>query len=389
MGAAFGIRKPTANEKQYMEDLYNNGATKKQNAYKGVRLNRFDYVLTGRNFQQAFPRSTQVKKDSASPTKVYKTTIGKNKFYVKSFDLPHHKIVPGGEDQIGALLYEKEVYRYIRHKAAEDKEVRKHFIQMPLSVADRRNNRGYIFTQDTGGVPLYLLMSSKDKNPLEKYFQDTDHAVTARYVANIFTQLLYVISLMEKIGLVHNDLHFGNILVVRDDVSDKEYTIYGQEFRVRDHPYSLVVYDFDMGSIVSGFQNPFRQKTCREYGRCKDFQSTDKYVWLVHLLVSPDKWKFANDAQTDLLRKLVNTFKRNLVSTKTPQQEAVKTIQDKYALYKQNIATNNRGQKKQKYPFPIFHASCVYEWGANDCSVRLKPLSGRVLAQAWNRAVQH
>jgi hypothetical protein len=388
---------PTAGEQQFLETINNNGRQIKVNKkFVGVDLDRFDLELTDKHFQQAFPKSEQIRKNSASPTKVYKTTIVGRPYYVKSFELPTRRrpLRFNGEDPTGALLYEKEVYAYLRSKAVRDKEIRKHFIQMLLSAVDRSANRGYIFTQDTGGVPLYLLAESKDS--LKKYFKDTDHGITADFVANIFTQLLHVISLMEKIGLVHNDLHFGNVLVVKDDVPTKTYTIYGQSFVVRNHPYSLVVYDFDMGSILTApeNENPFREGICREYGRCKDFQSTDKYVWLVHLLSSPEMWLFKNLSEKSKYNKIVSVFKEKfkgktsgifgwLFAKKTPQQAAIKAIQSKIDLYKK------KGDSvSDPYPPPIFHASCKFDTYVDECTTLFKPIDGAVLAEAWRGATR-
>lgn len=405
--AKIQVQEPTLKQQQYIEDIYKDADMKEKivrldKRFDGVHLDRFDLELKGKRFQQAFPGSNKITKDSASPTVVYKTKIGDKEFYVKSFELPSS--VPTQEksskdNDKGALLYEKEVYGYIRYKAIRDPEVRKHFIQMLFSAVDRKNKLGHIFTQDTGGVPLYLLMSGKA--PLEKYFQDNKHAITARFVSNIFTQLLHVVSLMERIGVVHNDMHFGNVLVVKDNVPNKDYTIYGQEFRVRDHPYSLVVYDFDMASIVAGVQNPFRQGTCREYGRCKGFQSTDKYVWLVHLLGSPDMWVFTDDLEKDNYRDIVATFKQNLMTEpsggfweslfglkRTPQKRAIKQIQNKYNLYMRYVYVDKEGTTRSRYAPPIFHASCEYSMLRDSCERSYSPLNGNVLAQAWHTAVR-
>jgi len=383
-------RSPTSKQQEFFEMIYNNGQIYKidKNMKNGVELDRFDVVLTN-DFQKKFKVASQQKKNSASPTRIYKVVIANKPYYVKSFYIPTEKQRrPDQEDPESSLLYEKEVYRYIRSKAVGNKEYKKHFIQMLLSAVDKRANTGYIFTQNTGGIPLFMI--AMNSRSLQKYFNDTQHTINAQFVSNIFTQLLYVIFLLQSINIVHNDLHFGNVLLIKDDINTKTYTMFGETFKVENHPYSLVVYDFDMASIVapSNLNNVFRQGMCSEFGRCKDYLYTDMYIWLVHLLGSTRSWAFVDSTEKRRYIEIVNRFKENLTTPpkgffqwlfgakKGTQERAIDMIEKKYRLQK----------NMQDYPPPIFHASCD-NYDTKFCYHPPKVADAKILAKAWNNAL--
>ena len=290
-----------------------------------------------------------------------------------------------------ALLYEKEVYRYIRSKAVENKELLKYIVPMRLSAVDRKTHTAYIFTQDTGGIPLFKI--AENSHSLEKYFNDFQHTITAKFVSNIFTQLLYVIFLLQNIQIVHNDLHFANILLVKDNVNNKKYEMFGQVFQVENHPYSLMIYDFDIASIVSpsSLNNPFRPATCAKSGRCKDYLYTDLYVWLVHLIGASHAWDFVDSTEKRRFYELVVRFKSDVKKSKSKgifdwlfrwyknseQFQVIHLIQKKKILSK----------SLPNYPPPYFHASCKgIRPDMGLCTHFPKPVDGRRLAEAWNQA---
>lgn len=383
-------RSPTSKQQQFFEMIYNNDQLYKINKKmeNGVELDNFDVVLNN-DFQKKFSVESQQRKNSTSPTRIYKVVIANKPYYVKSFAIPAQKQRrPDEEDPESSLLYEKEVYRYIRSKAVGNKEYKKHFAQMLLSAIDKRSNKGYIFTQNTGGIPLFLIAGNS--RSLQKYFNDTQHTITAQFTANIFTQLLYVISLLQGINIVHNDLHFGNVLIVKDDINTKTYTMFGETFKVENHPYSLVVYDFDMASIVtpSNLNNPFRQGMCSEYGRCKNYLYTDLYIWLVHLLGSQKSWAFVDSTEKRRYIEIVSRFKENLTTKpkgfwqwlfgarKDTQQKAIDMIELKYTLQ----------EGRQDYPPPIFHASCE-NYDTRFCYHPPKAVDAVIIARSWKNAL--
>lgn len=375
------MQKKQQQKQQDLISIFKNGKDIFNKEYKGIDLKKFDMVFDNRqNFTNTFPPMEIFKKKSSSPTNVYRIQIYEKNYYVKMFQIPqslqeyHTK-----DNDNGALLYEKEVYRYVRHKSVEDKDLKECVIQMPLSVKDKEANIGYIFTEDTGGEPFYSLFDKR------KY--------TSQILANIYTQLLHCIYVLQRNGIVHNDLHMGNILIVRDNKLPKKYDIFGQEITVYNHPYSLKIYDFDMASITTfpNGGNPFRSESCIEMGRCNNYLSTDLYVWLVHILHACEYFN-----KDSAYMNLIKTFKMNIkkVGSKrsilkrlmlgnTPQMNAVKNIQKKYSrLYESK-------NKQEKYLQPIFHASCDYNQSIHKCYGLMYPqLNGSVLASCWADALK-
>lgn len=379
-----------ARQQQYIQMILNNRQLFRiDKKFNHLDLNKFDVELS-ENFRQKFPGSVQFKKNSSSPTAVLKTKVGGKEYFVKVFNLPLPKKEATPpldiESPIMSLLYEKEVYRYLRSVAVKNKEIKKHFIQMLLSARDQKTNMGFIFTEDSGGVPLYKIQSSEEP-PLSKYFNDVKHTITAQFVSNIFTQLLYVIYLLNSINVVHNDLHFGNVLLVKDNIENKEYEIYGYKFMVKDHPYSLKVYDFDMASIVdpSEWRNTFRAGLCHDYGRCKDYIYTDNYVWLVHLL-EPNTWQFADKIEKQKYILVVDYFKKVFKSKAIASKGFFQKLFGAVATTSPIDIIQSKHIAKQNDP-PIFHASCQVFMERQKCIHPSKPVQGAELASAWSSAI--
>lgn len=376
----------TTKQKQYIEKIiHGRQFIKIDKHFNNLDLNHFDMELSN-DFERKFPGSRQFKKDSSSPTTVFKTTIDGKEYFVKVFHIKNQRKF-NQEDPDNALLYEKEVYRYIRSKAVKNKDLKTHFIQMLLSAIDKRTRMGYIFTQDSGGVPLYLIASNR--MALAEYFNDKQHNITAQFVANVFTQLLYVVYLLQSIHVVHNDLHFGNILLVKDNINTKQYEMFGQVFHVNNHPYTVKIYDFDMASIVepTEWSNPFRAGVCEDYGRCADYLLTDLYVWLLHLTTSPETWMFVSNKEKLFYTKIIRLFKKNLQlkpksflqrlfrNNKTLQSQVVQMMERKSELHQRDM-----------YPNPIFYASCD-SYRTDFCRHPSTPMDPLKLAKAWKDAL--
>jgi len=174
-----------------------------------------------------------VKKDGASDTVIFHGILYGQPVFVKQFLLSsaHKK----------KLLYEKEVYRYVRSLQQHasnplSAEYRKHFISMLLCMQDGVNV--IIITEDSRGITVY------------DFYQQNE--VTEMFVKFMF-EMLYLIYLMQQAKILHNDNHIGNILVVPDkrgDPRDKTFTMKDQLYTIHNYPYSLKIYDFDLSCII-------------------------------------------------------------------------------------------------------------------------------------------
>lgn len=279
--------------------LFQQGIDKK---FKGLDLFYYDEIWETPVakqkpfFQQEFPELKSIVKDSASPTVIYKGLYNGRRVFVKSFECgsteqEFHLL----KNNMKSVSYEKEVYRYIRSIAEKDNAVRRHFINMLFCAKDKNLGRAYIFSQDSGGISVYDFMDKerKEKRPLSYQF-----------FKNIMVQFLYLIYLMhDRLHIVHNDLHFGNVLIVKDNEPHKTFTFYGKTFTIENHPYSLMIYDFDQASIYDppSYRNPYLSDfLCKKAGRCNDYPETDLYIYLYYLLGNSVSKYFTNTIQDQI-----------------------------------------------------------------------------------------
>lgn len=255
------------------------------------------YILSP---QRGFVVETKQKK-SASLSEIYNGLYNQEPVYVKVFN-----ISPKTWNPSMRLLYEKEMYRRLRaivnnrvrclQSLTKDKEecneISKHFVQMKTCIAYSPTNRCYLVTEDTKGLSLQYMMQNQKMSPLSIY--------------NAYFEILYIIYLMGKMDVIHNDMHRGNILVVSDDNHPtKKFKIFDKEYTLRNYPYYLKVFDFDLGSMhgqkrqsrCSQFQNVKNNflvevkgnqeiDMCKSKGTCPDNPLSDLYIWYKVLLMS-------------------------------------------------------------------------------------------------------
>lgn len=216
-------------------------------------------------------------KDSNSPSHIYKgTSPSGESIYVKAFSIPQTVSLSKSKLPIDKyagyrMLYEKEVYRRIRaavdghvrslHLTDDEREgIRTHFIRMIHSIVNPTIDRYYIVTEDTGGQAFKDMKPKLDSATLKK----------------MYFEILYILYLLRKLKIIHNDLHPGNIIVVKDGIPTKTFRMYDKEYTLTNYPYHLVAYDFDMSSIygattqqqIKTRQNTFLQTTTQKQNIC-------------------------------------------------------------------------------------------------------------------------
>lgn len=218
-------------------------------------------------------------------------------------------IWPNRNESEDRLLYEKCVYQYLRAvmdgskqpglpqlTTKERDDIRQHFIYVLRTAIDVPSGYAFMFTQDTNGMSMADVCDkvdtfmNTDNNNFVLLGKEISRDKIIPLVLKIMFQALYVNYLLhEKLMIVHNDMHIGNIIVVPDDMPRKEYIMRGKKYIVEDHPFHIYVYDFDLSSIYfsSSLTNPFLKDMCNEYGKCKRDPRTDLFIWLASMLVSP------------------------------------------------------------------------------------------------------
>ena len=177
---------------------------------------------------------------------------------------------------IESLMYEKEVYRYIQARIAKTDTLRRHFISPIFTCAygpATSPRRIAVVTEDTGGISASNLMKNIDMTPME-------------YLAILF-QVLYIISLLNGIGISHNDIHLGNIIVTPRASGDfQSFRYNGSSFTIYPHSsmFNCKIYDFDRASSLLGTNSILDGKLCDLYGQCNRMDS-QKDVFNVFMLI--------------------------------------------------------------------------------------------------------
>jgi hypothetical protein len=109
--------------------------------------------------------------------------------------------------------------------------------------------------------------------------------------------LLFTIHQLLKVGVNHNDLHFGNILVRNFqpcDFESKTYLLVTPENTfIVDLPYTLILFDFDR-SVIKNKHNPYLEEYAL-YGNCPDFHPRRDILKVICNLFRFIKWYIVDD----------------------------------------------------------------------------------------------
>jgi serine/threonine protein kinase len=230
-----------------------------------------------------------------SKSKIYKGTVYGRPVYVKEFSLSDT-----------GLKIEKEIYRYLRSLQYQtdqplSSEYRKHFIVMLLcikveGVRGIKDGKMYIISEDSGGESV------------GDFLNRLTGKVYMKLQVKIMMEILYLIYLLHSMGIIHNDIHFGNIIIVKDDKNPtKTFTMYGKSYTITNYPYYLKMYDFDRSCISD--QNIMKDK-CK-YGKNKQ---KDVFNWFALWWLPKDEYQTTYDhafkkCWENFLRQLKNQIK--------------------------------------------------------------------------------
>lgn len=128
---------------------------------------------------------------------------------------------------------------------------------------------------NTENTSILIISKSSGKTLLDYIGIYT--VITLNDKFNILFQILYTLKCFEKIGLSHNDLHFGNIFI--DELETPEERIYyisNDECVKIKIKYDVKIFDFDRGSIYHpAVERNFTLDNgdfCSTFGKCNKFQ---------------------------------------------------------------------------------------------------------------------
>jgi hypothetical protein len=225
-------------------------------AYKSLSISDFNKKYDNIRF---FP------KKSASNSVVYTGINIEDEFpvYFKVFclDCFHNMKLYNNEE----LLYELSIYNYLNNLDDEIKNLVHHNIILPIDIfsinkSELEKNitpKGNFMFEDillyennnkSKDEYIFIVTPNYQGNNLESYLKNIlyDGTFNKNILTNILFELIYgVYFLNEKFGIIHNDLHFGNIIIKKlNKPIIKTYLINGAKVYKTSY-YNVYIYDFD------------------------------------------------------------------------------------------------------------------------------------------------
>lgn len=187
--------------------------------------------------------------------------------------------------QVGTLTYEQ-WFQLVRGspltKDLPDIQIYRNMIIITEYMIEERDTlqpilalRGFRPTQSIRNIDKFryaYMMTPMIKGDYP-HFGELLKELSIQEISRYMSILFFTIYQMLKVGINHNDLHFGNILVNNLDPFDfksRYYLIATPEFTyLINLPYTLMIYDFDR-SAVKKRHNPYLEDYA-VYGNCPDF----------------------------------------------------------------------------------------------------------------------
>jgi len=133
-----------------------------------------------------------------------------------------------------------------------------HYPQMPnfvrslgsMSIPPEKMNKrvmAQIMRNADDLMPVEVVATITEHRPAVKSYDDIRHTLSHPQRRSLAFQLIYTLAFMHSIGLQHNDLHSGNILV---DMNPPEtsitYMTPGHAFEVPMHGLKVLLFDWDL-----------------------------------------------------------------------------------------------------------------------------------------------
>lgn len=136
------------------------------------------------------------------------------------------------------------------------------------------DNSSIIWLEKSNGVIMQELMSIlNEDNDKDQYKEELWNCISS-----ILFQMLYTLSCFNRLGLNHNDLHFGNIFVEKlDEPISLYFNLDGRIIELTTK-FIVKIYDWNRGSSLDiriGRNNSLDNDLCTEYETCNFFN--EKY----------------------------------------------------------------------------------------------------------------
>ena len=256
---------------------------------------------------------------------VFKTTYNEQPAYIKMF----YKL-PYDETITDRLLYEQQIYNYLKHRDARIKKIYKnYFIEMidifkieinpetetiltQYITAEQNEQRQIdlrilknIFKTAVNKTIYFLITKDNNVQSVQDYLYTNinAHTITDNDLIEIIFEILYVIYLMNiRLNIKHNDLHFNNIMIKKLESPEiQEYRI-NNKIYTRNKQFQIYVYDFDL-SYLDKHPNEFIKRYAR-YG-INNTHNNSRDIWtLIKVL---DWFQLSLDIKKIIFNILLNS----------------------------------------------------------------------------------
>ncbi len=219
-------------------------------------------------------------KHSASDSFIFKCEYYGKKSYVKSFVYK--------KDYNENLIYELKIYKYLNEKNENVKEYYRDFIinaydyfMIPIELflyyfkpkMDREKHEKMLVSYNY----IYVIITEDIEGMTYQDFYEI-HKNNKSILYDTIFEIFYSLYLLNhKLNIVHNDCHFGNILIKELDnpIDNFAYQIDNIEI-IKKKSYKVCLYDFD-NSYLNGYVNKY------------------KHVGTSNVLSAKDTWTILNN----------------------------------------------------------------------------------------------
>jgi hypothetical protein len=274
--------------------------------------------------------------NSASPTiiarGIYRGTPAYFKIFYNGTD-PQKR-----HNNIEALLYESSIYKFISH---QDENIKNFFVQFLHStdttldeliqtrVIKERDNkvlvqRMQILRIDYTSKIHLIVTENSDSESLSDYlkrqtntYNNNNYNLVKKKLSNIFDLVIQGIYILNnKLKIQHNDMHFMNILIKKED---KEYKLLDSD-KYLESDYKISIYDFDRAYRV-GYDNQLLKELCEFGAGCNNLSYKDMFVFIQSIIFqylsieSKPEYSLLTRYFNDLINALIpNAFKDPLIT---------------------------------------------------------------------------
>jgi hypothetical protein len=240
------------------------------------------------------------------------------------------------ESQIN-LLFEKKIYEYIKEEYIKNPLLADHFIislytfiKPICTIKQKFKNENDIKmfkdfneanNENNKYVNIHGIFTNDYKyNSFEELIKST---TDAKDIDFLIFELLYSIYIMHtQLDIMHNDLHFGNILATKIlNPEIYEYLINGKTYKFL-KKYKVLIFDFDRSTKIQKFtdtppdKNDILSKNyCKVSGSCNKYSQKDIFVLIVSLM----NFKYRKDTHINETHvdKIFNIISNNDTILKT------------------------------------------------------------------------